>query len=312
MPNLDQFSVETFVWGKHKPTVQDVVRITQRAEELGYYSVNVPMTNYRDDYHLDTLVPLTAMLQATSTIRVCPDALPLPILPPYYWAKYIASLDVMSGGRIIAGVCAGSPGKPHTAHGASPKNRGRKLEEQLEIIIRLWTEEKVTHEGEFYQLDDVSAEPKPVQNPHPPIWIAGGVKSVSRAARFADYLDIVGQTLDQVRDDYVPALQKANEQYNRDTKIAAWVSTYVTPDRSLSEDEIAEYISLRTGRSMQPREVAAGSPEQCAAKIREYQELGVSRFILDFQRFAEDPPATALEQIALFAEKVAPLIQESA
>ena len=209
-------------------------------------------------------------------------------------------------------MCAGSPGKPHTAHGASPKNRGRKLEEQLEIITRLWTTERVTHEGEFYQLDDVSAEPKPVQDPYPPIWIAGGVKSVPRAARFAAYLNIVGQTLDQVRDEYIPALQKAKEQYNTDTKIAAWVSTYVTPDRSLSEDEIAEYISVRPGRDTQPRDVAAGSPEQCAAKIREYRQLGVSRFILDFQRFAEDPPATTSEQMVLFAEHVAPLLDEPA
>ncbi len=170
----------------------------------------------------------------------------------------------------------------------------------------------MTHEGEFYRLDDVSAEPKPAQDPHPPIWLAGGVKSVSRAARFAEYLDIVGQTFDQIRDEYVPALQKANEQYNTDTKIAAWVSTHVTLDRSLSDDEIAEYISVKARRQTEPREVAAGSPEQCAATIREYQQLGVSRFILDFQRFAEDPPATALEQMALFAENVAPLLQEAA
>ena len=116
MATLDQFSVETFVWGKHKPTVQEVVQITQRAEELGYYAVNVPMTNYRDDYHLDTLVTLTAMLQATGTIRVCPDALPLPILPPYYWAKYIANAGCNVRWKNYCGCVRGLTGE--AAYGA--------------------------------------------------------------------------------------------------------------------------------------------------------------------------------------------------
>ena len=308
MAILDQFSVETFAWGKHQPTVEDTVQAARLAEELGYYSINVPM-GYLEDYNLDTLVALTAMLQATSSIRVCPDSLPLPILPPYYWAKYLATLDVMSGGRVIAGVCAGTAGKPFSSHGVSPRNRGRQLEEQLEIITRLWTEERVTHEGAFYRLDDVSSEPKPVQDPYPPIWLAGGVRSISRAARFAEYLDIFGPTFDQLKDEYVPLLRKEKERYETDTKLAVWVNVNVTPDRNLSDHEIADYIR---GTGNEPQQVVAGSPEQCAAKLREYQEIGVSRFILDFQRLGEDPQATALEQMPLFAERVAPLVHQSA
>ena len=256
MTDIQQFSVETFAWGADLPSVDELVQVAQTAEELGFYSVNVPMVNHHPVNHvLDVPVVLTAMLRGTSSIRICPDAFVLPLLPPYYWAKLVATLDVMSNGRIIAGFCAGS-GPQFQAHGVSPRNRGRRSEEEMEVITRLWTEESVTHEGEFYQLTDMVAKPKPVQEPHPPIWVSGGVKSIARAARFAEYLTMFATSLEQMKSEYAPSLAEETSRQGTETKLASWVSAHITPDGVMTSDQLEERFTGAPGS--RPGEAAAG------------------------------------------------------
>lgn len=319
---MEQLSVVAFPWGRKPPTVEELVQVALHAEQLGFYSVNVPMVNasLRDDHlfsalphdHiLDALVVMTAMLGATSTIRVCSDALPLPLLPPYYWAKSLATLDVMSGGRLVAGLCPGYGREQFEAHGVSMKNRGRRAEEAVEIITRLWTEKEVTFAGEFYTLDGVTSEPKPLQEPHPPIWWAGGVKSVPRAARFASCFVTFRPTFEAIRTQFVPLLEEENARQNTHTELGCWVYCHLTPGRELAGDEIDAHFAgyYFTDEPELPRTVAvAGSPEQCAARIREYREAGVSRLILDFANHGIDTPSSAIEQMTIFREEVVPLL----
>lgn len=323
MAVMERFSVVAFPWGRSPPTVEELVQVARGAERLGFYSVNVPMVNASlkgdhlfaaldHDHILDALVVMTAMLRSTSTIRVCSDALPLPILPPYYWAKSLATLDVMSGGRLVAGMCPGYGKEQFDAHGVSMRNRGRRSEEAVEIITRLWTEDRVTFAGEFYRLDDVTSEPKPLQKPHPPIWWAGGVKSIPRAARYAEYFVTFRPSFEEIRTQFVPLLEEENEKQGTSTKLAAWIYCWITPERTLSGDEVdARFAGYYfTEAPDLPREVAvAGSPEQCAAKIREYREAGVSRLILDFANHGIDTAAASIGQMGVFREKVVPLLE---
>ncbi len=323
MAGIEQFSVVAFPWGKKPPTVEELVQAARHAEQLGFYSVNVPMVNASlrsdhlfsalgHDHILDALVAMTAMLRSTGAIRVCSDALPLPILPPYYWAKSIATLDVMSGGRFVAGMCPGYGKEQFESHGVSFKNRGRRSEEAVEIITRLWTEDRVTFAGEFYRLEDATSEPKPIQKPHPPIWWAGGVRSIPRAARYAKYFVTFRPTFEEIRTQFVPLLAEENEKQGTNAKLACWVYCYVTPDRTLSSEEIdARFAGYYfTGAPNLPRQVAvAGSPEQCSAKIREYWDAGVSRLILDFQNHGIDTAASSIEQMTIFREEVVPLLE---
>ena len=318
----DDFSVVAFPWGKSPPTVEELVQVAQQAERLGFYSVNVPMVNasLKDDHlfaalpnhHiLDALVVMTAMLRSTTTIRVCSDALPLPILPPYYWAKSLATLDVMSAGRLVAGMCPGYGPEQFHAHGVAFERRGRRAEEAVEIVTRLWTEERVTFAGEFYRLENVTCEPKPFQKPHPPIWWAGGARSIPRAARYARYFVTFRPTFEQIRREFGPLLAAENERRGTDAKLACWVYCCVTPGRTLSGDEIDERFAgyYFAEEPDLPRQVAvAGSPEQCAARTREYREAGVSRLILDFANHGVDTVDSALEQMTIFREEVVPLL----
>ena len=322
MALMDQLSAVAFPWGKKPPTVDELVNVARTAEELGFYSVNVPMVNasLRGDHlfsalphhHiLDALVVMTAMLRATSTIRVASDALPLPLLPPYYWAKSLATLDVMSGGRLVAGLCPGYGEDQFGAHGVSFAKRGARSEEAVEIITRLWTEERVTFQGEFYRLEDATSEPKPLQKPHPPIWWAGGVRSIPRAVRYAKCFVTFRPTFEAIRTQFVPLLAEENERQGANAAFGCWIYCHVTPGRTMSGDEIDAHFAgyYFADDPEMPRDVAvAGSPEQCAAKIREYLDAGVSRLILDFQNHGIDTPAASIEQMTIFREEVVPLL----
>ena len=302
--------------------MDDLVGVATTAERLGFYSVNVPMVNasLRGDHlfsalgheHiLDTLVVMTAMLRSTNTIRVASDALPLPILPPYYLAKSLATLDQLSGGRLVAGMCPGYGKEQFDAHGVSIENRGRRSEEAAEVIRRLWTEERVTFAGEFYRLSDVSSEPKPLQRPHPPIWWAGGVRSIPRAVRYGQCFVTFRPSFDAIRREFVPLLAQENGRRGTEVELGCWIYCWVTPKRTLSAEEIdARFAGYYFADDPNlPQEVAvAGSAEQCAAKIREYLDAGVSRLILDFQNHGIDTVASSLEQMTIFREAVVPLL----
>jgi alkanesulfonate monooxygenase SsuD/methylene tetrahydromethanopterin reductase-like flavin-dependent oxidoreductase (luciferase family) len=118
-------------------------------------------------------------------------------------------------------------------------------------------------------------------------------------------------TFDELRNQHVPLLQQETEKRGTKTKLAVWVYAFVTPGRTLSANEINERFAgyYFTDNPNLPREVAvAGSPEQCAAKIREYQAAGVPRLVIDFQNHGVEPVAAMVEQMTLFAELVAPLL----
>ncbi|MFQ5874432.1 MAG: LLM class flavin-dependent oxidoreductase [Dehalococcoidia bacterium] len=311
MSILDRFSTVTFPLGRKLPTLDEVAKASQHAEKLGFYSINLPMvtSSFRS---LDALTLLPAMVAATSTIRIAIDAIPVFLLPPFAWAKYFASLDVISGGRVIVGMCLGYGEEAFGVVGVNQKNRGKIADEQVEVITRLWTEDSVTHEGEFYTLKNAAIDPKPLQKPYPPIWWGGRTKSIPRAARYCQYLNTLWPTLDEVRNEYIPLLKQETQKWGTSTKLSTWLFCRVTPDQEMTNDEIDQWFTgvINGEVKVTPSDVSvAGSPQQCAEALKRYMEAGIDRFVLDFQRHSVDPTEAFMEQTSLFVEKVAPLLE---
>ena len=324
MSILSYFSVVSFPWGRTPPQVDDVVAVARRAEELGFHSVNLPLVDvitprpggpfakFGNSYTLDALVLLPAMVMATQRIRVAVDAIPLFLLPPFAWAKYFASLDVVSRGRVIVGMCLGFGDEHFAAVGLQQKDRGRIADEQLEVITRLWTEDSVSHAGKFYRLTGVSLDPKPVQKPYPPIWWGGRQKSIPRAARYCEFVNTLWPTLDEVRNEYVPQLARETARWGTRTRLASWFYCRITPGREMSGGEINEWFGDLMEMEVQvvPSQVTlAGSPEQFATMVRAYRDAGMQHFVLDFQRHGLEDHRAALEQMEVFVEKVVPLLE---
>lgn len=150
-----------------------------------------------------------AMATATTRVRIGATFTGNTHRPPWMLAKLAVTVDHLSGGRLEFGIGAGYEPKSHAMYDISLEHRVGRLSESLQILKRLWTEERVTFEGRHYKLRDAIASPKPVQKPHPPIWIgAGGEQMVRVAARHADVWNGGGGTLMLSNRDFVEAAGK--------------------------------------------------------------------------------------------------------
>src|SRR5262245_49453197 len=178
------------------PEVQ--ARVVRAAEEVGFESVwtgehvvlpirDNPVPTPPETPFLDSLVALTRVAALTTRVRLGTGILVLPHHNPVVVAKALASLDVVSGGRLIAGFAAGYVEAEVRALGVRFDRRGAITDDYLQAIRALWTEEVPAFQGRFAAFADVRFEPKPVQRPHPPVVIGGHAPpALARAARFGD------------------------------------------------------------------------------------------------------------------------------
>jgi probable F420-dependent oxidoreductase len=135
----------------------------------------------------DAFAYLSFLAGCTTRIRLGTHVYLLGLRHPFVAARAIQTLDVVSGGRAEVGIGAGWLREEWTAAGLDPRTRGRRLDEALAVCVRLWSEEVISHRGEFYAFGPVMFEPKPVQRPHPPIHSGGESEAaLHRAARCCD------------------------------------------------------------------------------------------------------------------------------
>ena len=185
---------------------ESLIRAGQRAEELGYDSVWVterllfpiePQTPYPvtldgslpEEYKivLDPLESLTYVAGHTNRIALGTSVLDMPYYNPVMLARRLTTLDVLSGGRLQVGLGLGWSQDEFDAVGASMKARGRRADEFIAVLKAIWTTDPVEFHGEFYQIPRSIILPKPVQKPHPPIYLAAYTPSgLKRAATLAN------------------------------------------------------------------------------------------------------------------------------
>ena len=322
MSIMDHFSVVGFPWGRHRPGADEIVRLTRHAERLGFHSMSLatlnglsrsgPFREIDNDYLFDEMVLLALMVQATNRIRIGMNSIPVPLLPPFKTAKFYASLDVLSGGRVIAGMCLCTGKENFSAVSLEQKHRGKMADEALEIITRLWTEDEVSFEGRFNRLEGVRFDPKPIQKPWPPIWWGGRAVSIPRTVKYrGEYLAPPWPSLDELRDVYMPKLAAENERMGGNTKMASFVYANIF-EKDRSEAEVnrcyGPYLTIEFEDQNAFEVLLVGSARQVAEKIRAFMEAGVSHFILDFSRHGIDSTQYNIEQLDAFAEEVVPLL----
>lgn len=177
-------------------TPANLTRIAQRAEELGYSSLWTftrllsPVDDSMGEAYRavrDPMVALAYLAGQTSTIRLGVAVLNAPFYAPPLLAKQAVTLDEVSGGRLNLGLGAGWTDDEYTAMGVDKRNRGRRMSEYVEVLDRLFNDEIVDYDGEFYRIPPTRADPKPRQRPRPPILLGGTAEpALRRAGRLAD------------------------------------------------------------------------------------------------------------------------------
>lgn len=263
-----------------------------------HVSYNMPGAN--------AFVSLAAAAAATSRVRLLTSITLLPLYPAALAAKMASALDNISDGRFMLGIGAGgeSP-KEFAACGVDVKARGRKTNEALRMMRRLWTEESVTEEGEFAVLDDVIIAPKPVQEGGVPLWVAGRKEAaMRRAAEYGDgwfpYLYSPEQLARSI--DTIASFRSAT-RHPVVPGVFLWSCVHLNPDTA------AEYAIEKLGRAyrqdfqtMLDRYLLVGTPEQCIRRLRDYLDAGAQMVIFS----AACPESYADEHFRLLADEVLP------
>ncbi|MFQ5521162.1 MAG: LLM class flavin-dependent oxidoreductase [Candidatus Methylomirabilia bacterium] len=254
----------------------------------------------------EPMTTLAAVAARTSRLKFGPSVLALPYRTPVVVAKELATVDYLSGGRIFPAVGVGLElPKEFEASGVPFKERGRRTDEAIEVIRRLWLEDEVTFEGAFYRLDRVSILPKPAQS-RLPIWIGGKSEAARRrAGRLGDGWIPSFITPEEFRPG-VGSVQQFAHQAGREVPedhFGALISYGLGASPKEASQMAAPYIPRhRVDEATLKASSAFGPSEVVAEKIEEYIAGGGSKFILR----PLCPPESMLEQLARLAEEVIP------
>jgi len=301
-----------------------------RAEELGFDSVwmeeHHAVTNH---YWPSPLTVLAGFATRTSRVRLGTNILVAPFYHPVRLAEEVAMLDVMSGGRFTLGIAIGYKPDEFALYGVDLERRGARFEEQLAIMKRLWSGERIQFKGRYYAVDG-RIEPTPITRPHPPLWIGGwGELTLKRAGALADNW-IPGPTADLARLLAGKRQLLANrEAAGRTESITEWPLTrdviIAESDRrarELAEQHIMvayrkEYaggwrhpfidaaIATDLDKLMEDRFIIGG-PEQCVAKIGRFVERYGMTHLICRTFFPGLPHAHIVRSLELLAREVMP------
>jgi probable F420-dependent oxidoreductase len=287
----------------------DIIRYVQRAEALGFESIwtgdhiilpagGTNQYPYTDDgsfplasteNFLEPFTLLAYVAAVTNSIKIGTTVIILPYRNPIEQAKMLSCLDVLSGGRLICGVGVGWLEKEFEVLGASYKDRGPVSDEYIEIFKKLWTEDEPRFDGRFYQFDGIMMYPKPIQKPHPPIWIGGHSKAaVRRAARLGDAWHPTRQTREHVVQ-HLPLLREEAERAGRDPETIT-----ISLKRSLQFTDIglSARVLRNTGGSL------IGTTQDVIDDVRRCQDSGIDQLTFDFRTGRMDEVLRIIEHFA--------------
>ena len=260
-------------WGLSDP--QDVVQFGVRAEELGYDSVwvnhhilNVGYIYDRleDRPYYDALTVLTWVAARTERVRLGTTVLVLPYLNPLVLAKTIATLDVMSGGRVSLGVGVGMLREENEALGSDFTTRGAYADESIEVLRDLWTSEDPSYSGRFFDYGGFKFSPKPVQSPGVPILIGGMSRAaMRRTARLGDGWHPNGGAVSDLGDRF-DAVKTMCAEFDRDPNEVSLV--------------VRGELDVLDTPSEDPSTPMIGTPDQLHRSIEAYESIGVSEIVL--------------------------------
>ncbi len=262
---------------------QDVARI----EELGYDSAWTSEHIFFYFPTFDALTSLAAMAARTSRITLGTAVFLLPLRPAALAAKEVASVDIISGGRVILGVGVGGEyPKEFEAVGVPVKERGARTDESIRVMKRLFSEDNVTFEGRFTHLNGVTLQPKPTQPGGPPIWVAGRSEAaIKRAGRLGDgYLPYLFSP-DRLRTSLAQARIEAGKAGRDPESIAAGIYQFIALADTYEEArDIADAdLSRRYNqpfKNVVDRYVVMGNVDDCVRRLTDFADAGAQHFIL--------------------------------
>jgi len=251
-----------------------------RVEELGFDSGWTQESTLSASPQLGPIETMTYAAACTQRLRLGCVVFVTTLHSPVHLAKSIATLDQLSGGRIEVGVGTGGKHRPFAAFGITGDRYLTRFTEGLAVMKALWTQPRVTFDGEFWQLTDAAMEPKPVQKPYPPLWFgANSETALRRAVRLGDGFFGAGSTPTARFAEQVPVVRAALSEFGRDPRefpIAKRLYLAVDDNASRARSRINDAMERLYGRRVPDIEAAcvAGTPAECAAEVSKAADAG--------------------------------------
>ena len=291
------------------PDAPGIRRFVQRAEELGFesvlagdhlllptggtnqypYTADGSFSRPTDEPFLETMTLLGYMAACTDTIKLGSTVIILPYRNPLVQAKMFASLDVLTGGRMICGVGVGWLEQEFDTLGVPYAERGPMSDEFLEIFRVLWTQANPEFHGKYYDIEGIQFYPKPVQQPYIPIWVGGHSRpALRRVARYGDCWHTTRQTPDFVAQN-LPYLRAQTERAGRDP---AAISISLKRSLHFTDLDATQEASVLTGGAV------IATTQEVIDDVYYCRELGIDQLTYDFRVEGLDAGIRVMEHLA--------------
>ncbi len=311
-----------------------IKRLVIAAEEMGYDSVwfadHIVIPEYAVPVYGPTFFePLTTMIFGagmTKRIKFGWDVMVTPYRPPVLVAKMISTLDVLSGGRVILGAGVGILKGEFEVLGVPYKERGAITDEYLAAMIEIWTHDKPSFKGKYVSFEGISSLPRPVQKPHPPIWIGGNTaRAIRRAVEVGDGWHPLRKSVEE----YEQGVQQIRAKRLERGDSGPFTFSYSCPEMRMLEEPWQPHLSPAPRRTTNAnpsiaadykslpysmltasngRPMFTGNAEEVAKDIKQFQGKGMGYMVARFPQGISE--REYIKNMELFATRVAPLVEK--
>ena len=332
---LGFFVTNQYLPGESMPDkIQESVEQVRAARDAGFDLICTGQHYLASPYQMSTSFPLLARLAAEAgDMEVAATIILVPLHNPVELAESVATMDAICGGRFIFGVGLGYRDEEYAAFGVERPERVGRLREALEVMKLLWTEEEVEFQGKYYHVPRSNPATRPVQQPHPPIWVAANNDAaIRRAARWGyPWLINPHATIPMVADQwekYKEALEGAGQPMP--SALPMMRELYVAEDRETAYLESEPYLAPKYAAyaawgqdkalpgeesfSVPYRDLARdrfllGSPDEVVGEIQRYEEELDANYLIFRMQWPGMEQAQVLKQIELLGERVIPRVK---
>ena len=280
--------------------------LVEVGDRYGYDSIWLSDRIVSDRFSLEPMIALSMVAAYSDRMKFGTSVLAMPLRNPVVLAKQIATLDYLSQGRFFPAVGLGQEEpEEYEACGVSKEDRGRRTDEAIRLMRRLWEEENVTHEGMFYSCHNVSITPKPFLEPSTPVWIGGrSAAAARRVGRVGDGWLVSSATPEEVGEGREIMFSTAAEHGREieDDHVGVLLGYYVASSSEEAEAKAEQYVTRARPGAHFTEYSALGSTEQICQAISRYVDAGAQKFVVR----PLCPADETMEQLEIMGTEILP------
>jgi probable F420-dependent oxidoreductase len=286
--------------------MEHIRKFATRAETLAYDSLWLQERIIGDFTMLEPVTLLSYVAAITNKLRLGTSVILLTLRNPIQLAKAYSTLDVLSGGRAVLGVGLGGGhlGSHEDTFGYSREHRVTRFSEAVQVMKLLWTEPKASFHGAFWNFENVSMEPKPIQKPHLPLWFGGHHdNALKRAVKYGNGWMGAGSSSSNAFIRESAMIRRFLDEAKRDPAMFGYgkrVYLAVDNDKARAEKRIREWFQIRyKNADLGPRVSIWGSAAECTEKIQEIVRAGAQHIVFN-------PMFDEMEHLDICAKEIMP------